>query len=334
VAILNYGYAAAVHSCSANSNLVLRFGGTRDNYQHMIAHYPSIWRYAKRAGLRTIYVDAQSTGGRLQNLMTAEERADIDEFIQFERVPVLERDMAAADLLAARMNDDRQDFIYLNKVGAHFPIHDKYPESLHLYRPALERGRHRTISWTSDRTGFEGRADEWVRYRNSYRNTLLWKVGAFFKRLFAQTDFSGATVIYTSDHGQDLHELGNPGNNTHCGVNRPLDQEGLVPLIVFDRAEQPVLDWRRHFAANRNGMSHFRIFPTLLELMGYDPAGVRPLYGPPLTIRKKTIFRSMSSSTDDWAVSRSGKRSTGRESRHHRQATSAPKPVAIPFRRV
>jgi lipid A ethanolaminephosphotransferase len=280
VSLVNYGYAAAIHNCSASVNQVLRFGGTRDTYRDRITTGPSLWRYARKAGLRTVYIDAQSTGGRLQNLMTAEERADIDELVQFDSVPVVDRDMAAADALAQHMANGVPELVYINKSGAHFPVADKFPDAYHRYRPALPRGRQAGIVWTSDRTGFHGGHDEWVRYRNSYRNALLWNVGGFFRRLMARADLSRATIVYTSDHGQDLHERDNPGINTHCGTRQPVEQEGLVPLVVLEG--RPSRDWRRDLGTNRNAMSGFRIFPTLLELMGYDPAAVRTRYGPPL----------------------------------------------------
>jgi glucan phosphoethanolaminetransferase (alkaline phosphatase superfamily) len=290
VAITDYGYAASIHTCSTNSNVTLRYGGTRDNYQDTIAHYPSIWAYAHHAGLRTVYIDGQSNGGHLQNLMTPEESAEIDDFIQFDDVPVLDRDMAIAKLLADRINDGRAEFIYVNKVGAHFPVQDKFPDAMMRYRPVLERGHHSLLSWSSDRTGFHGLPEEWVRYRNSYRNTLLWNVGEFFRRLLTTADLDKATIIYTSDHGQDLHERGNPGNNTHCGINRALQEEGLVPLLVLEGNQVKSLDWKRHLAANHNGLSHFRIFPTLLALMGYDRAATRPIYGPTLDDPDKDPF--------------------------------------------
>lgn len=290
VRAINYGYAVSVHDCSANSNAVLRFGGTRDNYQQALAHYPSIWAYARAAGLRTVYIDAQSTGGRLQNMMTASERAEIQDFIQFDDVPVLDRDMAAARLLAERIANGRPEFIYVNKVGAHFPIQDKFPDELMRYRPVLERGSHGLLSWSSDRTGFTGQPEEWVRYRNSYRNTLLWNVGAFFDRLLAASDLAGATIIYTSDHGQDLHERGNPGNNTHCGATRSAQEVGLVPLVVLENGADRTLDWSRHLAGQRNGLSHFRIFPTLLALMGYERDAIARKYGPGLDQPDKDPF--------------------------------------------
>ncbi len=290
VQAFNYGYAASIHDCSANSNVALRFGGTRETYQQTIAHYPSIWAYARHAGLGTVYIDAQSTGGRLQNLMTPSERREIDSFIQFDDTPVLQRDMAVADALASHINNGRPEFIYVNKVGAHFPVQDKFPDRLMRYRPVLDRGSHGLLSWSSDRTGFHGRPDEWVRYRNSYRNALLWNVGEFFHHLFRATDLRNATVIYTSDHGQDLHERGNPGNNTHCGVTRATQEVGLVPLVVLEAKGHAAADWQNSLANNRNGMSHFRIFPTLLQLMGYQRQGYLPLYGPSLTDPDKDPF--------------------------------------------
>ena len=280
--LVNFGYAGSIHRCSANSNVVLRYGGTQKNYQQAITHWPSIWSYARQAGLRTVYIDGQSTGGELQNMMDKAERRQIDEFIQFDGTPAVERDMRIAATVADRINNGRAEFILVNKVGAHFPIQDKFPETFTHYRPVLARGDHPLAIWTSDRTGFNGSAQEWVRYRNSYRNTLLWNVGTFFDRLLDKADLSKATIIYTSDHGQDLHERGNPGNNTHCGAEFAAQEDGLVPLAVIEGANGRSLDWASALAANRNGSNHFRIFPTLLVLMGYDRPEVRERYGLPL----------------------------------------------------
>lgn len=282
VRFTNFGYAAAIHKCSANSNIVLRYGGTADTYREALARWPSIWAYARQAGLRTVYIDGQSSGGELQNLMTAQERAEIDDFVQFDGVPVIERDQHIATLLAQHINNGKPELIYVNKLGAHFPVRDKFPAHRAPYKPVLDRGRESLLTWTSDRSDFAGRADEWVRYRNSYRNTVAWNVGAFFDRLFAAADMKNATILYTSDHGQDLHERGNPGNNTHCGAENAAQEEGLVPLGVIESTGVASLDWSKHLAANRNASSDFRLFSTALLLMGYDRAAVRARYGAPL----------------------------------------------------
>jgi hypothetical protein len=55
-----------------------------------------------------------------------------------------------------------------------------------------------------------------------------------------------------------------------------------VPLVVIDSATAPRLDWAAHLAANRDGMSHVRIFPTLLALIGYAEKDAAQLYRPSL----------------------------------------------------
>ncbi len=281
VDIFNYGYAASITNCSSGTNVTLRYGGTRDDYPRINTTMPSMWQYAKEAGFRTVYIDGQNTGGKMQNLMTDAERADIDQFIQFDGMPVVKRDMAALDKVVALLKDGKQQLIVINKAGAHFPLANKYPDDFEKYQPALPRDDVNDAAEQEFKTGFDGSPEAWVRYRNSYRNTLLWNVGEFFRRLFAEADLSQAVVIYTSDHGQNLHERGDPGVNTHCGTD-PVPEEGLVPLVVIQGKGLKALDWQAHLAQNRNASSHYNIFPTLLMLMGYDPAEVASEYGPSL----------------------------------------------------
>jgi glucan phosphoethanolaminetransferase (alkaline phosphatase superfamily) len=278
VSIYNYGYAASVTNCSIGTNLTLHYGGKRSDYQRMNATMPAIWDYAKKAGFHLAYVDAQRTHGELHGMMPREELRSVEKFIQFDNLRVRYRDLAIADSLSEILSNDQSDFVVVNKVGAHFPIHDKYPDEFLRYAPALPRGKFAEISDTGSREGFGGSAEDWRRYRNAYRNTLMWNVGAFFDRLFAKADFSRATLIYTSDHGQDLHERGGKGLNTHCSSD-PVQQEGLVPLVVVEGRGLKTLDWTRNLDRNRNRSSHYQIFPTLLALMGYDPADVGPVYG-------------------------------------------------------
>ncbi|AIR90827.1 sulfatase-like hydrolase/transferase [Pseudomonas cremoricolorata] len=283
VEVYNFGYAASVANCSADTNVTLRYGGTRQDYLRINATGPSIWQYAKAAGLHTVYIDGQRTGGALQNLMTRSEQNDIDQFIQFDDTSVQERDMAAAARLIELLASPQPQLIVINKVGAHFPVHDKYPDAFMHYRPALSRGRYVDVADTGERAGFDGSPSDWQRYRNAYRNTLLWNVGEFFNRLLHQADFRDTVLIYTSDHGQDLHERGNPGLNTHCGSD-PNPEEGLVPLLVLQGRGLRSLDWQAHLAQNRNASSHYNIFPTLLLLMGYGRSEVSALYGRSLDV--------------------------------------------------
>ncbi|WP_164088946.1 sulfatase-like hydrolase/transferase [Sphingorhabdus sp. YGSMI21] len=280
VPIHNFGLATAINHCSVGSNVTLRFGGTRDNYRETVRSMPSIWAYARTAGLATIYIDAQRTGGHYQNRMDDAERALIDRWDQFADVPVVDRDHAVADRLADYLNDDEPQLILINKVGGHFPVSDKFPMDHARYRPMLARGQYPDVSDMGGTDGLDGRADNWQLYRNSYRNTLLWNVGDFFDRLFAQAQIGEATILYTADHGQSFHERGDGGEATHCTPD-PQIEEGVVPLVVIgDPAGAQ--RWTRAAAAGRDKSSHYRIFPTLLGLMGYAQADVEPLYGPDL----------------------------------------------------
>jgi glucan phosphoethanolaminetransferase (alkaline phosphatase superfamily) len=279
--IYNYGYAASITNCSAEVNHTLKYGGTRNDYIRINSTMPSIWKYARHAGLRTIYIDAQRTGGHLHNNMSEDELNDIDEFIQFDDTPVRYRDMQAADKLAVYINNNHAEFIILNKIGAHFPVHDKFPDEFTHYKPILPRGNFINVSDVPPHSYFNNAANMWDRYRNSYKNTLLWNVGNFFEKLLSKSNLNNAVVIYTSDHGQDLHERGNPGKKTHCSSN-PYQEEGVVPLLILEGAQSNILNWNKNIAANKNKTSHYNIFPTLLLLMKYDLNSILNTYGTPL----------------------------------------------------
>jgi len=277
VDIYNYGLAISVSNCSSSSNVTLRYGGTRSDYRHIIATQPSIWAYAHKAGMRTIYIDAQTSAGALQNFMTKTERAEIDQVIQLGDLPLQQRDMAAADLIISAISDPRPKFILVNKSGAHFPIQDRYPDQFLRYRPALARHVIDSDN-TGKQLGFTGSPPEWRVYRNSYRNTLLWNVGSFFDKILRNSRLTDTTLIYTSDHGQNLHEDGSSGIYTHCDP-APVPEEGVVPLVVVEGRHASGIDWHRDLASNHDRSSHFMIFPTLLKLMGYDAKASERFYG-------------------------------------------------------
>jgi hypothetical protein len=279
LAVANFGIASSITHCSWGSNLTLRYGGTRGDYRRIDATGPSLFAYAKSAGFHTVYIDAQRADPGA-NPLVKDELASVDKVISLGRLPVVDRDLAAAAIVSRYLNDGRRDFILVNKVGAHFPVHDKYPDAYMRYRPALPRGRFLDVGDTGSRAGFGGSAEEWRQYRNAYRNTLAWNVGAFFDRLLG-AGIGSATLVYTSDHGQNLHERGGAGLNTHCSPD-PGMEEGAVPLVLIRAEASRGPDWTGAAATNRNRASHYALFPTLLTLMGYDEGEVARLYGPPL----------------------------------------------------
>ena len=274
--VFNFGLAAAVTTCSAGANATLRYGGARGNYRQAFRSKPSIWAYAKAANLETIYVDAQRTGGAYQNLMDNDERALIDRWDQFDDVRVLDRDHAVASRLAEYLQDSERQFILVNKIGAHFPVNDKFPNSHARYSPMLQRKSLDVSEAPADE--LDGRQSNWVLYRNSYRNTLLWNVGAFFDRFFAEAEIGDSTIIYTSDHGQTFHERREYGEATHCTGNTQIE-EAVVPLVVIGGPARDHSRWAQAAQQNHDKQSTYRVFPTLLGLMGYAETDFEKTYG-------------------------------------------------------
>ena len=67
-------------------------------------------------------------------------------------------------------------------------------------------------------------------------------------------------------------------------------EEGLVPLLVLQGGNLTTLDWQTELEANRNKSSHYNLFPTLLELLGYQREAIRATYGASLSQRSEDEF--------------------------------------------
>jgi lipid A ethanolaminephosphotransferase len=111
---------------------------------------------------------------------------------------------------------------------------------------------------------------------NTYKNAIHWSVDHFFQALLGEIDLSDSVLIYTSDHGQNLLDDGHP--TTHCRrINESL-YEAVVPLMVWTGNEALHQEFARAAQINRDRASHFELFPTVLQLFGYDPEQVKQRY--------------------------------------------------------
>ncbi len=262
--IVNFGPASSGGNCSHYSNAILRFGASRDSLGRTVLTNPTIWQYAKKAGFKTVYIDAQAAfnrnPGKLQNFMTAEETRDIDSFNALDEniaAPVL--DDKLLDIVLKALKSDKPVFVYANKNGAHFPYDNGYPPSASVFHPTMtEAGR-----------------DTMATRVNSFRNVVKWSVDRFFKRLFDEAVLKDTVIIYTSDHGQNF----NPKRLSHCTVEDPDPREGLVPLFVITDNDELRARFTAAAEASRGHASHFSIVPTVLQLMGYSRDAVDKIYG-------------------------------------------------------
>ncbi|MDN3646358.1 hypothetical protein QWY75_09110 [Pontixanthobacter aestiaquae] len=276
--VANFGITSSMTNCSMATNAGLRFGAQRDDFRRNIALAPSIWAHAQSAGLRTVYMYGQR-GGRSENYMTDAEKLDIDEEIYFDGVEASLRDFRIADALAERLNNGVPEFILVNKYGVHFPLKDIVPDE-NAKQPDMEGAAIIAggIPLGEEASGPDG----WAVYKAAYRRAVSRSVGGFFDHLDAQLaeDAPPFTMIYTSDHGQQFHERGLPGELVHCRKDAVME-EAVVPLAIVEN-EPAMIDWQQAATANRNRKSHFQIFPSLLRIMGYETNGVRGKYGPDL----------------------------------------------------
>ncbi len=264
--IINYGLATAGANCSDSSNAILRYGPPpaeigKQPYGTLLR--VPIWQFAKAAGYRTAWIDGQAGGG-FDNFIDLDEATGIDDHLYAaSSVPLWQRDVVVLKMLKQALSSPEPQMIWINKNGAHFFYDFDYPANGARFTPVIGED----VGYTSDRG----------RLLNSYRNAIAWSVDDFFEGLHQFVDLRRTLIVYTSDHGQNLLEDGSV--ITHCRRENATAGEGVVPLFFMTEA-QPLREQLMAGARlNFNGASHFQLFSTLIQIMGYDPAEVRePLF--------------------------------------------------------
>jgi hypothetical protein len=91
-------------------------------------------------------------------------------------------------------------------------------------------------------------------------------------------------LLYMADHGQNLNEDGKSGYHTHCSTGNAPATEGMVPLAVLTGIPRVLADMRRAAAKNRDRVSQFNVFPSVLALLGYRPQDIARAATPELPL--------------------------------------------------
>lgn len=264
--VVSFGPAASGGNCSHYSNALLRLGGSRRDIVNSVNHNPTIWKFAKQAGYRTVFIDAQASINknqtRMHNFMTAVEARDIDRFVTFDDVAIPDLDLELMNVVKQELAQAGPVFIYANKNGAHFPYHHGYPA----------QGAPFKVDGPLDSSASKASMIK------SYLNNIRWNVDRLLADFLDTTNLSDTVVLYTSDHGQAL----NPGEITHCSVDNPDPREGLVPMLAM--TSHPIVLSRLMSSAEKSWAktNHFQIAPTVLSLMGYSSQTIGKSHGPSL----------------------------------------------------
>ena len=281
--IINFGVAVAGANCSMPSRLMLRYGSRREDFEgsgkRPSMWRPVIWRYAQRAGYRTVLIDPFK--GDRYAYMYANEWRSIDQYVKEGELPTYLRDNAIAQRLVELLKEDVPSFIYVNKFGTHFPYELAFPPRFNNFT-ATPQSRDLAAYWSDALHNFYHDSDleNHEALNRSYSNAILWSVDGFFKNLLGRFDEDRVLLIYTSDHGQSLSEGGQ--RVSHCSTQNAQVGEGLVPLFAV--TGNPEIGSRLRTSAARafGQATHFEIVPTLLLAMGYQERWVKEHYGPSL----------------------------------------------------
>ena len=275
--LVNLGIASSAGNQSSTSNIIVQSGLSLDQVpdrEHSALKNPSIFQYAKKRGRKTYFINAQES--KLSNYMTRWDLLDIDNYIfietEYPGSPKWEYDLLAADLIRSILETEQDTFIYVLKNGAHFPYQLMYPNSERVFRPVKDYLQEQ-LFFSKDDSG----------RMNSYDNAVRWSVNGFFRRLLHRQEKSDCLITYISDHGQSLDNKDGGPILTHNTVEDPPQDQANTPIFVVlsDSASERLGDERiGAMLKNKNKLSHFQVFPTMLCFMGYSKEEINLAYGP------------------------------------------------------
>jgi glucan phosphoethanolaminetransferase (alkaline phosphatase superfamily) len=266
----NFGICVAASSFSHISNAYLITGHNAfpdDDFR--TDKNPTIFDYAKKMGYETIYIDINQI--YLYSLLKAAGDGPVRALDRWmndksfkERHIDLEatKDLGAARVLSALLNERGGYFILVNKKGLHFNYRDRYPDdpASAVWKPVMKAleaidpcaaGREKLV--------------------NTYDNGIRYQVDEFFRLFVSETINRNYALLYTSDHGQTLSEHGQA--YTHMKPDQEIVDvpDFLVSGEGYDK--KGLLDG----IAPGIRVSHLNNFATLLDLMGVpDSLRVRP----------------------------------------------------------
>lgn len=187
-------------NCSAPSNYVIRKATyERDGETLLISQVPSLFEIAKQKGYSVTYIDNQHVleDPTIRNYIDDKEASLVAQ-VYSPRQPEYVRDLASIEIIGKILKNTRKNFIFVNKVGAHFP----YENTIDPQYRTNNRLKNYSISLQ----------------RNSIQ--FLDKLS---KSLSVDT-----VLFYTSDHGQNLSS-----KTTHCNTGNDISpKEYFVPFVI------------------------------------------------------------------------------------------------------
>lgn len=247
-------HSAANHS--AASNYVLRLGLDKSFYPDkdgITLNKPTIFSYAKAAGYKTVFYDAQSQPNRLQNFMSYFDLDDIDLFMTANpSTRRSQRDDEAIKRITsiiAEASSENKIMMMIVKNGVHFPYINNIPE--YMLDDFPESCRSRGVSFSVTKKSC---------LKIQYETMLKHSVDIFFDSLLKMLHGKKAAIVYTSDHGQNLASK----NKLPHGSSEDVSEcEISVPILLIGHCFTDIKQ-------NNEIKSHFQIPATLKSILGFS----------------------------------------------------------------
>lgn len=186
---------------------------------------------------------------------------------------------------------ETRQLIVIHTLGSHMQYRKRYPDEFDVFKPSLAS----SAPITQHDAAYEAELD------NAYDNTILY-TDYFLSQVIAAVKASGrplATVLYVSDHGEDLLD----GGCGKSGHGHATPQSVRVPLFFWysDTYQQTFPE--KVATLRRNGkepLTTESVFPLLLDAAAIQfPTEdmTRSVMSPAFTRHVPRIFRTMEGST-------------------------------------
>lgn len=237
-----FGVMYSIGNCSSSSNTFTLIGG-----RHKYKTEPTIFQYMKHAGYETIRLDAPHTG--YHNGVTYYDTKYIDKYISAETQPTSERDSYSVREIGKIIKEKGNKFIYFTKQGSHIPFYQNYDKKNKLFENNNPKY-----------------SQKWFKYE--YLNSINWSVNENWKELLKVIKDTDTVIVWQSDHGINM---GPDKENkriliSHC--ESTLNHFNAL-YNVAGGIYSTDKDYLKGYK-NLNESSTINIFPTLLDLAGYE----------------------------------------------------------------
>ena len=238
---VDFGLTFSGANCSAPSNYVIRKATFEsDGETLLMSQVPSLFEIAKQKGYSVTYIDNQHVleDPTIRNYIDDKEASLVAQ-VYSPRQPEYVRDLASIEIIGRILKNTRKNFIFVNKVGAHFP----YENTIDPQYRTNNRLQNYSISLQ--------------------RNSIQF-LDELSKSLTVDT-----VLFYTSDHGQNLFSKA-----THCNTGNDISpKEYFVPFVIATGNSELLNSLKvskNLFSKEGKHLTHLHFSESIRNLLGVE----------------------------------------------------------------